>query len=107
MSAAAPVNCLAALLELQPHLDGPCSTCPQVVARAVEHERLTTIGGDAFREVPSGFDTYLLVNVLHDWNDDDAGKILDCVARRPRRDTGSHHRRRQRTNSDTAATTSP
>jgi len=77
---------LAALLERQPHLEGALFDLPAVVARAVEHERLTTIGGDAFREVPSGFDTYLLVNVLHDWNDDDAGKILDCVALAASRD---------------------
>ena len=71
---------LASLLELQPHLEGALFDLPDVVGRAVRHERLTAIGGDAFREVPNGFDTYLLVNVLHDWNDDDAGKILGCVA---------------------------
>jgi SAM-dependent methyltransferase len=71
---------LASLLELQPHLEGVLFDLPDVVARAVQHARLTAIGGDAFREVPKGFDTYLLVNVLHDWNDDDAGKILECVA---------------------------
>ena len=30
--------------------------------------------------VPNGFDTYLLVNVLHDWNDADAARILGRVA---------------------------
>ena len=29
--------------------------------------------------MPGGFDTYLLVNVLHDWNDDDAARILGSV----------------------------
>ena len=71
---------LASLLELQPHLEGTLFDLPDVVDRAVRHERLTAIGGDAFREVPNGFDTYLLVNVLHDWNDDDAAKILGGVA---------------------------
>ncbi|MEO8695681.1 MAG: methyltransferase [Acidimicrobiales bacterium] len=71
---------LAALLELQPHLSGAVFDLPAVVARAVQHDRLTAIGGDAFHEVPGGFDTYLLVNVLHDWNDGDAAKILDRVA---------------------------
>ena len=71
---------LASLLELQPHLVGSLFDLPDVVARAVRHDRLTAIGGDAFKEVPSGFDTYLLVNVLHDWNDDDATTILGRVA---------------------------
>jgi SAM-dependent methyltransferase len=71
---------LAALLELQPHLTGTVFDLPAVVARAVHHDRLTAVGGDAFREVPAGFDVYLLVNVLHDWNDDDAAQILAKVA---------------------------
>jgi hypothetical protein len=71
---------LASLLELQPHIEGAVFDLPAVVGRAVRHERLTAIGGDAFREVPGGFDTYLLVNVLHDWNDDDAATILGRVA---------------------------
>ena len=71
---------LAALLELRPLLSGAVFDLPDVVARAVHHDRLTAIGGDFLEEVPSGFDTYLLVNVLHDWNDSDATQILDCVA---------------------------
>ena len=38
------------------------------------------MGGDAFVGVPNGFDTYLLVNVLHDWNDADAARMLRRVA---------------------------
>jgi hypothetical protein len=53
---------------------------PGVAARSVRHERLTAVPGDAFREVPSGYDTYLLVNVLHDWNDIDAERLLGSVA---------------------------
>jgi len=71
---------MAALLDLHPHLTGAVFDLPDVVARAVHHDRLTAIAGDALVEVPSGFDTYLLVNVLHDWNDDGATQILDCVA---------------------------
>jgi hypothetical protein len=71
---------LAALLELEPGLRGTVVDLPAVVARAVEHDRLTAVGGDAFVGVPPGFDTYLLVNVLHDWDDDDAARILGRVA---------------------------
>jgi 2,7-dihydroxy-5-methyl-1-naphthoate 7-O-methyltransferase len=70
---------LACLLDLLPELNGTVLDLPDVVGRSVEHPRLTTVGGDAFVEVPSGFDTYLLVNVLHDWSDEDAGRILGRV----------------------------
>jgi hypothetical protein len=71
---------LATLFDLVPDLHGTVMDLPDVVSRAVEHPRLTTHGGDAFQEVPAGFDTYLLVNVLHDWNDDDATHLLARVA---------------------------
>ena len=71
---------LATLLELVPGLRGVVLDLPDVVARAVRHPRLTAVGGDAFEEVPAGCDTYLLVNVLHDWSDDDAIRLLGRVA---------------------------
>lgn len=70
---------LAALLDQLPDLRATVFDLPDVVARAVQHERLTAMGGDAFTGVPAGFDTYLLVNVLHDWNDTDAARILGQV----------------------------
>jgi hypothetical protein len=36
--------------------------------------------GDAFASVPRGHDTYLLVNVVHDWSDADAVALLRTVA---------------------------
>lgn len=71
---------LATLVDLVPGIEGTVFDLPDVVARAVEHPRLTAIGGDAFTHVPAGFDTYLLVNVLHDWDDADAVRILHKVA---------------------------
>jgi hypothetical protein len=71
---------LATLLDLVPGSTGTVLDLPAVVERAVDHERLTAIAGDAFVSVPSGFDTYLLVNVVHDWGDDDAARILGTVA---------------------------
>jgi len=67
---------LAALLDLVAGIEG----APDVVTRAVAHPRLTAVGGDAFAHVAAGFDTYLLVNVLHDWDDDGALRILRRVA---------------------------
>jgi O-methyltransferase domain len=71
---------LATLLDLVPHLEGAVFDLPHVIARAVTRPRLQAIAGDAFVAVPPGFDTYLLVNVLHDWNDADAARILSRVA---------------------------
>jgi SAM-dependent methyltransferase len=71
---------LAALLDLEPRLVGTVLDLPAVVARAVDHPRLTAVAGDAFVSVPSGFDVYLLVNVIHDWGDADAVRILTSTA---------------------------
>ena len=70
---------LAVLLDRLPKATGVVFDLPSVVARAVEHERLQAIAGDAFAAVPAGFDTYLLVNVLHDWSDADSTTILRNV----------------------------
>jgi hypothetical protein len=51
-----------------------------VIERAVRHERLTAVPGDAFVAVPPGIDVYLFVNVLHDWGDDEAVRLLRSVA---------------------------
>jgi len=71
---------LAALLDLVPGLAGTVFDLPGVAGRALDHPRLSAIDGDAFEQVPAGFHTYLLVNVLHDWGDDDAVRILQRVA---------------------------
>ena len=49
-------------------------------------DRRKSIGGDFFQFVPEGADVYILKNVLHDWNDDRAVRILkNC-----RRAMGTH-----------------
>lgn len=43
-------------------------------------ERVTVIGGDFFADpLPTGCDAYVLNMVLHDWNDEDAARILRQV----------------------------
>lgn len=71
---------LATLLDLEPGLEGTVLDLADVVARAVEHPRLTATAGDAFERLPDGFDTYLFVNVLHDWDDADAIRLLQRAA---------------------------
>ena len=51
-----------------------------VVGRAVTSPAVEAIAGDAFVAVPGDCDAYLLVNVLHDWGDDDAVRLLQRVA---------------------------
>jgi O-methyltransferase domain len=53
------------------------------VASAYDHissaeiaDRCKVVSGDFFAAVPEGGDAYLLSNVIHDWDDDHAVKIL-------------------------------
>lgn len=71
---------MATLLDLHPGWRGAVFDLPGVVERAVTHDRMQHVRGDVFASVPTGFDTYLLVNVLHDWNDDDSIRILRNLA---------------------------
>ncbi|UDY37653.1 methyltransferase [Dermatobacter hominis] len=71
---------LAALLELVPGATGTLLDLPGVAARAVDHPRMSVVAGDAFTTVPDGHHTYLLVNVIHDWGDDDSVSLLRAVA---------------------------
>ncbi|MBT9456965.1 MAG: methyltransferase domain-containing protein [Burkholderiaceae bacterium] len=45
-------------------------------------ERVTVLAGDFFAPLPGPVDVVLLKSVLHDWNDDAAGRILQraCAA---------------------------
>lgn len=71
---------LIGLLELEPALHGIVFDLPEVISRVRSHPRLTALAGNAFASIPAGCDVYLLINVIHDWNDSDAGKILANVA---------------------------
>jgi hypothetical protein len=74
---------LAAILAANPHLQGVLFDAPAVVAGAYDHissagiaDRCKVVSGDFFDAVPEGGDAYLLSNVIHDWDDDHAVKIL-------------------------------
>jgi hypothetical protein len=71
---------LGVLLGQHAHLEGVLLDLPEVVARSTPRPRLTAVGGDAFDAVPAGCDTYLFVNVLHDWDDDAAVTLLRRAA---------------------------
>jgi hypothetical protein len=71
---------LRTLLGEQPHLRGVLLDLPDVTARAPAVERFEIVPGDAFEQVPAGCDTYLFVNVIHDWGDGDAVRLMARAA---------------------------
>lgn len=81
---------LALLLERHPRLRGALFEAPHVAARARARlarrglaARCEVLAGDARRELPPGHDAYLLVEVLHCYDDRAAIEILRrCAGRR-------------------------
>lgn len=77
---------LTTLLAEQPHLRGVAFDLPEVVAaRGTTADGaakpLTWVGGSFFDEVPTGGEVYVLAQILHDWSDADAVRILrNCRA---------------------------
>ncbi|HWF16763.1 MAG TPA: methyltransferase [Acidimicrobiales bacterium] len=79
---------LARVLEVAPDTTGIVFDLPHVIAEAAPTlksyglgDRMTAQGGDFFESVPEGADAYLLSMVLHDWNDDDASRLLTAIKR--------------------------
>jgi SAM-dependent methyltransferase len=79
---------LAEILTAAPRARGVLFDAPHVADVARTHldarglqTRCEAIGGDFFKAVPAGHDTYVIKNVLHDWPDDEAVAILTQIAR--------------------------
>lgn len=77
---------LARALQTAPNSTGVVFDLPHVVAEAAPTlkgyglgDRLTSVGGDFFETVPAGADVYILSMVLHDWNDQDAVRLLTNI----------------------------
>ena len=62
---------------LRPDLDPLLFDRPEVVAAAPAD--LPAVGGDFFVSVPGGCDRYLLLAIVHDWDDADAVRLLRRV----------------------------
>lgn len=79
---------VASILRKFASLQGAVFDAPHVIkgSHPTFHEfgvadRAQALGGDFFREVPAGFDAYLLKHIIHDWNDTDSGRILQVIRR--------------------------
>lgn len=77
---------LAAILQAAPNSRGVLFDLPEVVACAPEllrengvHDRVRIEQGSFFDSAPAGGDAYVLKNVIHDWPEDDAVRILNNV----------------------------
>ncbi|MGV0792363.1 methyltransferase [Mycolicibacterium sp. XJ1819] len=74
---------LSAILTKVPGARGVLFDLPSVVEGAEEQltsagvvDRCEVVGGSFFDSVPEGADAYTMKSILHDWNDDDAERIL-------------------------------
>lgn len=70
---------LSAILDANARATGFLLDRPEVIAELIQEpsRRCTTVVGDFFQEVaPAGADAYILSRVVHDWDDDDAVRIL-------------------------------
>jgi SAM-dependent methyltransferase len=79
---------LCAILDRHPDARGVLFDLPSVVADAAKAgfvtrhpTRLELVGGDFFKAMPADGDLYLLKFVLHDWDDQRSGDILNNIRR--------------------------
>lgn len=71
---------LRELIAAHTDLEGVLFELPEVAERVQPHRRMQVVSGDFFRDfLPSG-DAYVLMNVIHDWDDTAAVSILERVA---------------------------
>jgi O-methyltransferase len=77
---------LAEVLSRRPELHGVLVELPEAAARARDRlaeagvlDRVRIAAGSFFDHVPAGGDLYVLRRVLHNWNDEDARRVLARV----------------------------
>jgi orsellinic acid C2-O-methyltransferase len=74
---------LAAVLAVHPRMQGVIFDLPHAIAGAKTYlakagvsERCELMAGDFFKSLPRDADAYLLKNIIHDWDDERAARIL-------------------------------
>jgi len=74
---------LSAVLKAAPRARGVLFDLPHVAANAqaagIESERLRIQAGSFFTDALPAADCYLIMQVIHDWNDQEAGRILASI----------------------------
>ena len=72
---------LRAVLDATPDATGVLFELPHVIdqARAAASDRLTLQAGDFFRDPLPACDAYLLMEIVHDWGDDESLAILTAI----------------------------
>ena len=73
---------LSAVLDAAPAAEGTLFDLPEVASTLeLRHPRMTVQGGDFFAERLPSADAYLLMEILHDWADEECVEILRAVRR--------------------------
>src|SRR5262249_48837991 len=74
---------LKAVLESTPGARGVLFDLPHTIdeVSGLSSERLTLQAGDFFKDALPACDAYLLMNVLHDWSDEQSVQILRAIRR--------------------------
>jgi hypothetical protein len=79
---------LATILKQNPQAKGILFDQPQVIEGAPEvlkangaADRVETVSGDFFKEIPVEADIYLMKFIIHDWNDEQSIEILTNLAK--------------------------
>jgi hypothetical protein len=74
---------LTSILEVYPGLQGVLIDLPEVISVASERietfacqDRCAAVAGNFLKSVPRGADAYLLSGVVHDWDNEEAARIL-------------------------------
>jgi len=70
---------LRAILDSNPSVNGVLFDQPHVVKQVAASDRLATQGGDFFKDTLPACEVYLLMEVIHDWDDDHARQILSRI----------------------------
>jgi hypothetical protein len=72
---------LQAVLRAAPDATGVLFDQPHVVKDITGNSRLRLQGGDFFRDGLPAADAYLIMQVIHDWSDEEARRILSAIRR--------------------------
>jgi hypothetical protein len=70
---------LVDILNAHPCGKGILFDLPDVIGRAIPHDRIERVAGSFFESVPAGADGYVLRSVIHDWADAESVAILKAV----------------------------